>query len=118
MFRCAVPILVVVLLIAPGAAFPAPADPARTLARLCDDYWQGQLKANPTSATALGDHRYDALLEDLSPAGIARERQRLERVLAAARAIPESPLPGGDRISRSALILEARNGIDGIDCHA
>jgi uncharacterized protein (DUF885 family) len=116
--RAAPFLMLVVLVVMPGGAGAAPADPVRTLARLCDDYWQGQLKAGPTSATALGDHRYDALLEDISPAGIARERQRLERVLTAARAIPNAPLSDGDRVSRFELMLEAQNGIDGIDCHA
>src|SRR5258705_12368776 len=121
MIRCPLttPILaLIVLVMVSGAAGSAPADPSRTLAQLCDDYWQGHLKANPTSATALGDHRYDAMLEDISPTGIERDRKRLERVLAAARTIREYPLSAADRVSRSALILEAQNGIDGIDCHA
>jgi uncharacterized protein (DUF885 family) len=111
--RC---LIVAVLGMGPGAARAA--DPSRALARLCDEYWQGRLEANPTMATSLGDHRYDARLEDISPAAIDRERGRLERVLAAARAIPEAGLSNGDRVTRSALIVEVQNGIDGIDCHS
>ena len=108
-------LIVVVMGLGPGRLH---ADASRTLAQLCDEYWQGTLKASPTTATSLGDHRYDAMLEDPSPIGIELERKRLEHVLAAATSIPEAELPAADRVTRSALILEARNGIDGIDCHS
>ena len=35
------------------------------------------LQLNPTWATSLGDHRYDHLLSDNSPAGQAAEREAL-----------------------------------------
>jgi uncharacterized protein (DUF885 family) len=108
-------LIVAVMGLGPGRA---QADASRTLAQLCDEYWQGTLKANPTTATSLGDHRFDAMLEDASPTGIQTERKRLEQVLAAAGSIPEDRLSSAERVSRSALILEARNGIDGIDCHS
>jgi uncharacterized protein (DUF885 family) len=40
------------------------------------------LKFDPVSATQLGDHRYDALLPDVSPAGRARRRAFAEASLA------------------------------------
>jgi len=109
--------LIVFALMGLGPARANAASGSPALARVCDEYWQGALKASPTTATSLGDHRYDALLEDNSPAGIDRERQRLEGVLAQARAVGEADLSNADKVTRSALILELQNGIDGIDCH-
>ena len=67
---------------------PLPARAASAvLAKLCDDYWQAYLRANPTEATAIGDRRFDALLDDNSPAGIATETRHLEGFLARVRAV-------------------------------
>lgn len=92
------------------------ADPARDLTKLCDDYWQGYLRSHPVDATTVGDRRYDDRLEDNSPAGTARERARLNAVRARAQAIPESALAPGDRLTRTALMLETRNQLDEILC--
>ena len=46
--------------------------------RIVDEY----LKLNPVSATQLGDHRYDAMLPDVSAAGRAAQRVFAERSLA------------------------------------
>jgi len=109
-----VALLTAALLLAPAGR--AAADPARDLARLCDDYWQGWLRAHPMDATTIGDRRYDDRLEDISPAGLTRERQRLEAVVARARAIPENALASRDRLTRAALILEAQKHVDEILC--
>jgi len=90
---------------------------SQALARICDEYWEGTLKASPTTATSLGDHRYDALLDDISPAGLERERARLEAVLAQVNGVDESELSSAERVTRSALVLELKNGLDGIACH-
>ena len=92
-------------------------EPEQDLARLCDEYWQGNLQAYPTSATAIGDKRYDDRLSDITPAGIARQQRRLEEVLVRTRAIDEQPLRPADRLTRSALILEVTDQLDGISCH-
>lgn len=82
------------------------------LDKLCDEYWQGYLKANPTFATSIGDRRYDALLEDNTPAGIARETARLEQVLARAKAIDPKGLDAAGKLNLGALIEEVRNQLD------
>ncbi|HTM57216.1 MAG TPA: DUF885 domain-containing protein [Candidatus Udaeobacter sp.] len=87
------------------------------IARLCDEFWQGTLRASPTEATSLGDHRYDDQLEDNTPIGFTREHKRLEGVLARVRAIDPKSLSPADRLTRSTLELEARNEIDNMDCH-
>jgi uncharacterized protein (DUF885 family) len=97
---------------------PGRADAASPLlAQICEEYWEGTLKASPTTATAIGDHRYDALLEDISPAGFEQERRRLEVTLARVRTVPEAGLTPAERVTRAALIGELENGIAGIECH-
>jgi uncharacterized protein (DUF885 family) len=87
------------------------------LAKLCDDFWQGTLKAHPTSATQQGDHRYDDQIEDISPVGIEHERARLQSVHTRAQAIDPITLSPADRISLSMLILETQNELDELSCH-
>jgi uncharacterized protein (DUF885 family) len=82
------------------------------LDKLCDDYWQGYLKANPTFATSIGDRRYDALLEDNTPAGIARETARLEQILTRAKAIDAKSLDAKGKLNLGALLEEVRNQLD------
>src|SRR5262245_5577385 len=94
---------------APATTSPSANRPSSDLAQLCDTYWQGQLKAHPTNATAIGDHRYDDRLGDISPAGIAAEQRRLQGVLASAGKIPEAPLNAGDRLTRAMLIEEVED---------
>jgi uncharacterized protein (DUF885 family) len=99
------------------AAAAAPASgAARDLAKLCDSYWKATLANHPTDATQIGDHCCDDRLEDITPAGTQRERQRLEQALASARAIDEQALTLPDRLTRSVLILEIQNGLDQISC--
>jgi uncharacterized protein (DUF885 family) len=64
-----------------AAAAATQAEDARFQAfgdRVVDEY----LKLNPVTATQLGDHRYDALLPDVSAAGRAAQRAFAERSLA------------------------------------
>jgi uncharacterized protein (DUF885 family) len=90
--------------------------PAEDLSKLCDTYWQGHLAAHPVDATVLGIHRWDDRWEDISPAGMAAEKSRLESLLSQVNAIPDSGLVAADRITRSMLLLELRNSLDGIAC--
>ena len=50
---------------------------SEALRDLSNEFWEGFLRANSAAATTLGDRRYDALLDDPSPAGIAAELARL-----------------------------------------
>ena len=108
------------LLVATVAALCAPL-PARAasdaLAKLCDEYWQGYLRAHPVAATEIGDRRYDAMLEDNSAAGLSRETKRLEGLLTRARAIDARKLESADRVNRSALIEELGNQLAVASCH-
>ncbi len=106
--------VLLLMAIAPSAARSAP-DPG--LAKLCDEYWQGSLRAHPTYATAIGDRRYDDRLSDITPAGIDRERQRMEDVLARARAFDPAKLDAGDRLNRAALIETLEGHLANVSCH-
>jgi uncharacterized protein (DUF885 family) len=99
------------------ASSHAHATPADDLAKLCDSYWQGYLEASPVSATSLGVHTWDDRWDDITPAGIARDKARLEGVLARANGIPDAELSPADRLTRSMLLNEVRNQLDGIGCH-
>jgi uncharacterized protein (DUF885 family) len=79
---------------APPKPAPAPAprpDAAAQLRTLVDRYYDDYLELNPTSATVLGDHRYDARL----PNSIASEH------LAKAKAIEEKYLEAAQKLDRA-----------------
>jgi len=100
-------------------AFPRPgraAQPDPKLAKLCDEFWQGYLEANPTRATSLGDKRFDDRLEDITPRGVGRERKRLQGDLDRALAIDERSLSPQDRLTRAALITEIEDDLAYISC--
>lgn len=84
---------------------------------LCREYWEGVLKLEPTQATSIGDHRYDARLEDDTPAGIARARGFYAGMLARARAIAPATLDARHRLDLGALLETLQSRLDGIDCH-
>ena len=48
------------------------------LQQLAADYWEAGLERHPTFATAIGDRRYDARLEDHTPAADAARRAQLD----------------------------------------
>jgi len=112
-FVHALPVLLL-MAIAPCAARSAP-DPE--LAKLCDEYWQGMMRANPTYATSIGDRRFDDQLPDITPAGIERDRKRMEDELARARAFDPAKLDGVDRLNRSALVEALEGHLANLSCH-
>ncbi|HKP73709.1 MAG TPA: DUF885 domain-containing protein, partial [Pyrinomonadaceae bacterium] len=58
------------------------------VARIANDYLQGYFAFNPTEATAIGWHQYDAALESRSRDAVAREVRRLRGVLAELSRVP------------------------------
>ena len=109
-------VLGLIMTLPTGAAQAAPA-PSADLAKLCDEYWQGHLKANPTAATGLGDRRYDDRLADVTPTGIAGEEKRLQATLARARAFEPAKLSATDQVTRTAIITEIEGELAEIGCH-
>ena len=107
------PLLAVLMALAPRPGQAV----TESMPKLCDEYWQAYLRANPVSATAIGDRRYDALLDDNSPAGIARETRQLDAMLARVRAVAPKALEAGDRLNRAALIEELENQLAVRSCY-
>jgi uncharacterized protein (DUF885 family) len=102
---------------AAGAAIVAPAAPAhRTSAataafqRLLHEQWEADLRADPMSATAAGDPRYDDRLPDPSPAAIAKVDAQDAAFLARLRRIDRAALSPADRLNHDLLrfVLEHR----------
>src|SRR4029077_20305260 len=74
------------------AAFAAKKAANAPLLKLFEASWQEDLADDPMSATALGDHRYDALLTNMAPEAIDARKQRAFSRLAALRKIPKEKL--------------------------
>ena len=71
----------VAMLAAPAANFAAETEDAK-LARLFREYLDGEFQRHPAYATAMGNHKYDDRLDDLSPAARAADLKRTEKLLA------------------------------------
>ncbi len=75
--------------------------PEATVAQLnslYDDYWGFTLKENPTTATYLGDHRYDDTLEDFSEEAYRRHIDQYQKYLKQLRGFKKPSNPG-DRLN-------------------
>jgi uncharacterized protein (DUF885 family) len=86
------------------AATAAASDELRSLA---DRFWDGYLAAYPTWATVIGDRRFDADLEDVSPDAIAARIRWLEEVAAAAGTLDPVSLSATEQVTRQMLVDEA-----------
>jgi uncharacterized protein (DUF885 family) len=82
------------------------------LADLCARFWERTLELNPTTATVLGDERYDDRLDDPGPAGRAARRALAESTRAEALAIDPAGLAAEELISRDLLVLVADHEIE------
>ncbi len=71
---------------------------------------------DPLFATALGDRRFDARLPDISPEGRARWRREYEDVAKRCKAIPEGELPPREKLTRTALLVDAGSLADYYSC--
>ncbi len=78
------------------------------LAAVAERYWDALMEANPTSASLLGDHRFDDRMEDVTAAAAERLAAELDGRAAEAEAIDAAGLGPQDRITRSVLVEEAR----------
>lgn len=84
---------------------------------LAEEYWEAVLAASPTSATLLGDHRFDDRLEDLSVEAEAAQRARWESIRARAQAAPgrgEAGAAAGE-VTRVQLLAELDDAIAAVD---
>ncbi len=88
---------------------------AEALVRLAAEAWDGALVADPILATAIGDHRFDDRLPDITPEADARERARLQGVLARTGTIPVAALTAADAVTRSALLAFVEGRLDRLE---
>jgi uncharacterized protein (DUF885 family) len=93
-------------------ANPASATDPR-LDSLFHDYWEFQLRTSPSFATYLGDHRYDSLLEDYSPAAYAAALDSSRAFLARVEAIPLDGLSTSDSLNHQLFAMMLKDNLDG-----
>ena len=105
---------ILVLVMASAAAPPVrPAASAGVadsrLAALLEAHWEFTVASSPTWATQLGDHRFDAQIEDNSKGARARRVAQNEGFLA--RATRLKSLGENDALTRDVLVTQLRDGL-------
>ncbi len=78
---------------------------------LFEEQFQADLKAHPERATAYGDYRYNAALDDYSLAGVARDDERTRAYLERLEAIPSDDFPEQDHLSHELMVRALRQRI-------
>jgi len=89
--------------------------PDERLRELAEEYWEALLEAGPTTATLLGDHRFDDRLEDLSAAAEAAQRARWTSILDRLRPIDRAGLDRDDAVTHAELTAEMNDAVAAID---
>src|SRR4051812_34396303 len=89
---------------------PSVADRTAKQNALFEEFYQTGLKNSPERATSVGDYRYNALLGDASPAGIARQHAENDAFLARLRAIPTTGMAETDLLSHELLERQLLRG--------
>jgi len=85
------------------------------LEQLADELWEFGLENSPSSATLLGDHRFDHLIEDLSEENEAVQREQLLGFAKRAEAIDSVALTHAEQVTREVIIGECRKNVAVID---
>jgi uncharacterized protein (DUF885 family) len=97
-----------------GAAGARTVDDARFEA-VANAFVERLLARDPETATALGDHRYDARTADYSMGGVAANRALYHQTLNALAAIPATGLSPGNSVDRSILQNELQSRLFDIE---
>ena len=84
-------------------------DPA--LKSLADRYWDASMERSPTSATDLGDYRFNDRLFDLSEDSRLRWNQTLRGFLKEAQGLPMAGLSPADRLTRDLFERTIQDGL-------
>ena len=77
---------------------------------LFEEYFQANLKRNPTSATSLGDYRYNDQLAQVSLAALAGDHADADAFLARLQAIPTDGMSDTDLTSHNLLVRQLQRG--------
>ena len=89
--------------------------PDENLRNLAEGYWDALLEAYPSTATLLGDHRFDDRIEDLSAVAEADQRARWTGMLDQLAAFDHGALDGDDRVTHGQLGADLRNAVAAVD---
>ncbi|WP_433622404.1 DUF885 domain-containing protein [Nocardia sp. CA-120079] len=84
------------------------------LTNLADRYWDAVLAAAPSTATLLGDHRFDDRVEDRSPEAEQRLLATLRELRDQVVGLDAEKLDGTDRVTRGLLRTELDTAIDNL----
>jgi uncharacterized protein (DUF885 family) len=77
-----------------------------SLRELLAEHWEMAMRWNPTDATTLGDHRYDALLPRRDAASIVNHRGERDDLLKQARSLPAASFNERDKITLELFVGE------------
>jgi uncharacterized protein (DUF885 family) len=91
---------------APPPGPPAPSTADLTLERIGQRYFNEMLALTPVAATALGEHRFDTLLEDVSPAGFARRASLAGELLRQLQSLEAAQLSRAHQVDARLLSSE------------
>ncbi|MGY4102660.1 DUF885 domain-containing protein [Nocardia sp. R16R-3T] len=84
------------------------------LTNLADRYWDSVLAAAPSTATLLGDHRFDDHVENLSPEAEQRLLSTLRELRDQIAGLDAEKLNATDRVTRGLLRTELDTAIDNV----
>jgi uncharacterized protein (DUF885 family) len=90
--------------VAPAYSAKPLANPHTKLQSIINAQWQDYLAANPTAATALGDHRYDDQLWDASLVFADNEAAKAQQFIRQLQAIPDGKLNAADATNKAVLL--------------
>lgn len=79
---------------------------------LLNEQWEYALKTSPEFASYLGDKRYNALLSDVSAAGVQRDAVAAKRFLERAEAISTAAFSDQEKISHALFTRTLREAIE------
>ena len=90
---------------------------SQLLASLADEYWQSLMVNEPLFATSLGDRRYDDRLPDITPQARDHIEKQYETLLKRTLSIAPDNFSAGDKLTRTALLVEIQSQLDYSRCH-
>ncbi|TWI01019.1 uncharacterized protein (DUF885 family) [Luteimonas cucumeris] len=99
----------------PATATTTASEQDAKFADLSRRWLDGWLQLNPVSATQIGDHRFDAQVDDLSAAGRQRSLDFSRKMLAELDAIDASQLSRGNQVDAMILRNQLRGDIWNIE---
>ena len=91
-------------------------DESKALEQLAAEYWEFRLQDEPLMATQLGDRRYDDRLPDITPEGRRRREDKYRSIIGRSEALPRALLSDADRLTLTALLVDAGSLLDYSQC--